>query len=64
MASTLHHVQQQFFTGKYMNDCNACTGDSLDDFASGLLSVKKVARLTDPKDICFAKVEGNLLKFL
>ena len=49
-----------------MNDLKTYTGDNLDDFASWLLSVEKVAKLTDnyPKDICFAKAEDSLLKFL
>ena len=51
---------------RYINDLMTCTGGNSDDFTSCLLSVKKVAKLTDndPKYIYLAKAEGNLLKFL
>ena len=42
-----------------MNDLWTCTADNPDDINSWLLSVEKVAKLTD-NEIFFAKTEGNL----
>ena len=49
-----------------MNDLKTCTADSQEEFASQLLSIQKVGKLTDsdPNEICFPKAKGNLLKFL
>ena len=46
-----------------MNDFCTCTEDNVDKFVSWLLSIEKVARLTenDPKSIL---LEGSLFKFL
>ena len=50
----------------YMNDLKTCPVDNQEKFDSWLLSIEKVAKLTDsdPNKICFAKAKGNLLKFL
>ena len=66
MTNTLYHVPEKCSTDRYMNDLCTCTGNNSDKFISWLLSIENVAGLTekDPKDIYFAKVEGNLLKFL
>ena len=50
----------------YINDLWTCTADNQEEFDPWLLSIEKVAKLTDsdPNEICFAKAEGNLLKFL
>ena len=49
-----------------MNDLRTYTADNQEEFDSWLLSIEKVGKLTDsdPNEICFAKAEGSLLKFL
>ena len=65
MATTICKVQQQSSIDCYTTDVKTCTGQ-LEDFHSWFLSIEKVYKLTgnDPKDICFAKAQGNLLKLL
>ena len=49
-----------------MHDIRTCTVDNQAEFDSWLLSIEKVAELTDsvPNKICFANAKGNLMKFL
>ena len=65
MTNTLHCAQQQCSTNGYMNDLHTCFGNNSNEFVSWLLSIEKVVKSIEngPKDICFVKAEGNLLKF-
>ena len=66
ITCTLQHFQLQYLMDHYMNGLKTCTGDNSDRFTSWLLSVAKVTKLIDdkPRNICFAKAEGNLFKYL
>ena len=64
MTNMLHFVKEQYSKDRYMNDVKTCTGGNSEELLSWLLSIEKVVKLIDNthEDICFAKVEGKLLK--
>ena len=66
VTNTLNKVQHQSTIDRYMNDLKTCIANNVEEFNSWLLSVEKVLALRNsiPKESCFKKVEGNLLKFL
>ena len=66
LTDTLYKPQLQNYKNTYVSDLRTCTVKNKEEFYSWLLSIEKVAKLmdSDPNEICFAKAEGNLLKFL